>query len=733
LKFSRKEEFVAETVKRVYEFGEFRLYVEERLLLRGRNPLPLTPKLFDALLFFVQNSGHLLLKDELMKQLWPDSFVEEVNLSQSISRLRKILGETASRQYIATVAGQGYRFVAEVKQVANGQETADALVIESHTRERVVVEEEGGPEADRLMIGHALPARTQRRRKFWLIPLVLGLAALVWLARPPKPPRLLAATQITNDGLRKWQGYSGPLLLTDGSRIYTVEDKGAGSMASTLVQVPVSGGETIPIPVPFPLIQITDLDRWRSEMLLLSWSGAAELDAPLWAYSLLNGDYRRVGDLKVSDATWAADGSIIFTRGTALWSAGPDGSQPQLLARFEGIPGAPRESPDQRVIRFTLADPQTHSTSLWEVSRNGQNPHPLLSSSNGQPRECCGSWTPDGRYYVFQSLLEGRWGIWALREKSRLIWKDRGPFELTTGPIDYVAPTPSLDGKKLFAVGLQSRSELLRLDPAKKLFAPFLPKVPAASIDFSGDGNWAAYVSGVDGQLWRSRSDGTDRQQLTYPPTIVAMPTWSPDGKWIAFMAGLPGKTWKIYVVSGKGGPATELLSESADEFDPTWSPDGRRLAFGRRVWGTESAESRPALYIVDLETREVSKISGSDGLFSPRWSRGGQLAAVSADSKRLMLYDSKKHNWGELVSGGVAFPRWSHDDKYIYLDTTGNDRFVCRVDIHSRKTERIASLENLRPGGILGAWSGLAPDDSPMFVRDAGSYEIYAFDLGLP
>jgi hypothetical protein len=97
------------------------------------------------------------------------------------------------------------------------------------------------------------------------------------------------------------------------------------------------------------------------------------------------------------------------------------------------------------------------------------------------------------------------------------------------------------------------------------------------------------------------------------------------------------------------------------------------------------------------------------------------------------MLYDSKKHNWGELVSGGVAFPRWSHDDKYIYLDTTGNDRFVCRVDIHSRKTERIASLENLRPGGILGAWSGLAPDDSPMFVRDAGSYEIYAFDLGLP
>jgi Tol biopolymer transport system component len=146
-----------------------------------------------------------------------------------------------------------------------------------------------------------------------------------------------------------------------------------------------------------------------------------------------------------------------------------------------------------------------------------------------------------------------------------------------------------------------------------------------------------------------------------------------------------------------------------------------------------ESAGSQPALYTVDLETKEVSKIPQSDGLFSPRWSRGGQLAAVSADSKRLMLYDSLKHTWNELMSGGVAFPRWSHDDKYIYFDTTGNDRFVCRVDVHSQKTERIASLENLRPGGTLGSWSGLTPDDSPLFARDTGSQEIYAFDIELP
>jgi len=107
-----KEAGVAGTANRVYEFGRFRLDAGERVLLRDGNALPLTPRLFETLLLLVENSGHLLLKDEMMKNLWPDSFVEEVNLSQNVSRLRKILEETPSQLFIATVAGQGYRFVA---------------------------------------------------------------------------------------------------------------------------------------------------------------------------------------------------------------------------------------------------------------------------------------------------------------------------------------------------------------------------------------------------------------------------------------------------------------------------------------------------------------------------------------------------------------------------------------------------------------------------------------------
>jgi DNA-binding winged helix-turn-helix (wHTH) protein len=117
---------VAETAKRVYEFGRFRLDADERLLERDGNPLPLTPKLFDTLLLLVKNGGHLMSKDELMKKLWPDSFVEEVNLSQNVSRLRKILEETPNQRFISTVAGQGYRFVAEVREVVESPQTGNA-------------------------------------------------------------------------------------------------------------------------------------------------------------------------------------------------------------------------------------------------------------------------------------------------------------------------------------------------------------------------------------------------------------------------------------------------------------------------------------------------------------------------------------------------------------------------------------------------------------------------------
>ena len=127
-----------------YEFGPFRLVPEERQLLRDGQVVPLTPKAFDLLLVLVENSGHLIAKEELMKRVWPDSFVEEANLSVKISALRRALGEGPDEpQYVETVPRHGYRFVAGVKERSNeGPESSTREVGEVHSHKRPVADHE---------------------------------------------------------------------------------------------------------------------------------------------------------------------------------------------------------------------------------------------------------------------------------------------------------------------------------------------------------------------------------------------------------------------------------------------------------------------------------------------------------------------------------------------------------------------------------------------------------------
>ena len=103
----------------LYEFGDFCLDTRRRILRRGSEALPLTPKSLDVLWLLIQSGGKVVTKDELMKAVWPDRFVEESNLTQTIFMLRKALGETLDQRYIVTIPGRGYRFTAEVKAVPN--------------------------------------------------------------------------------------------------------------------------------------------------------------------------------------------------------------------------------------------------------------------------------------------------------------------------------------------------------------------------------------------------------------------------------------------------------------------------------------------------------------------------------------------------------------------------------------------------------------------------------------
>ena len=108
---------MSQPVRHLYEFGPFRLDATERLLLRDEQHIPLTPKAFETLLVLVEHGGHVIDKDELMKKVWPNTFVEEVNLAKNVSSLRKILDSEQSEHYIETIPKRGYRFVAGVREV----------------------------------------------------------------------------------------------------------------------------------------------------------------------------------------------------------------------------------------------------------------------------------------------------------------------------------------------------------------------------------------------------------------------------------------------------------------------------------------------------------------------------------------------------------------------------------------------------------------------------------------
>src|SRR5215467_3498672 len=142
--------------KHLYEFGPFRLDATDHQLFRQGTPLPLTPKALDTLLILVQNSGRILEKDELMKAVWPDTIVEENNLTQNVSALRKVLGQDF--RFIETMPRRGYRFVAEVSE---RWEEIPTLIVRQHTRSSVIIEEEQDSEPEDQVVSNSTGASSR--------------------------------------------------------------------------------------------------------------------------------------------------------------------------------------------------------------------------------------------------------------------------------------------------------------------------------------------------------------------------------------------------------------------------------------------------------------------------------------------------------------------------------------------------------------------------------------------
>ena len=191
-------------------------------------------------------------------------------------------------------------------------------------------------------------------------------------------------------------------------------------------------------------------------------------------------------------------------------------------------------------------------------------------------------------------------------------------MQLTAGPMDFRSPVSSVDGKRLFVIGEQRRGELVRFESKSGQFVPYLGGISALDVDVSKDGQWVAYVSYPEGVLWRSRVDGSQRLQLSSLPMQAYLPRWSPDGKQIAFSAAVPGGPDKIYVVAADGGRPAQLTARNHYETDPNWSPDQNSLVFGGEPWFEGGAPGSAVIHMLDLKTRQVSILSGSEGLSPP-------------------------------------------------------------------------------------------------------------------
>ncbi len=571
------------------------------------------------------------------------------------------------------------------------------------------------------------PKSVKLPRRRWLLGLsallMVGAALLTALLTRPLPvPKVSNYVQLSHDGEPK------ALVGTDGSRLYLGFARTITYNATIgIMEMSASGGDPVRIPAASKAILPLNVSRDGAELLVKDNQGT-DYTGQLWTLPILGGSPRRLSGLVGQDAAWSPDGStLVYADGNELFLARNDGTESRKLVSVGGRAFYPAWSLAGSKLRFTIIDDKTRGSSLWEVSAQGTNLHPLFSGWHNSPDECCGKWTANGKYFVFES--QGQ--IWALSEPGEFLRRSADkPIQLTSSPLSLFTPLPSKDGKKLFVVGRSYRGELVRGESKSGPFTPYLSGISAEDVVFSKDGQWVAYVSYPEGILWRSKPDGSEKIQLSSAPLFAALPRWSPDGKHLTFYNYSVGKPGQIYLVSAGGGSPQQLLPEDPEpKQDPDWSPDGNKIVFG-----SVPADNNSALRLLDLTTHHVSVLPDSRGLFSPRWSPDGtHIVAMPADSLSLLLFDCETQKWSQLAKARAAFPNWSRDGQYVYFLRWLDNPAVLRVRISDRKVEEVSDLTNLPTTGSIGPWLGLDADDAPLVLKDIGTQDIYALDWQEP
>ncbi len=668
-------------------FGVFEADRKTGELRKAGLRVKLADQPFRLLIALLERPGELVTREELRKLLWLDDCAGnfEQGLNRAVNKLRTALSDSAALpRYIETLPGYGYRFMGVVDREPTG--------------------------------GSIFPPRSP-----W-IPVGLVAAGLVaaavaysvWQLVPPPLPDL-RWRKLTTDNFNKF----GPAL-NDGTRIYFLASYGSESF---LAQIPVRGGQPsrLPITLPGPTCSLQDLSPDGQEILLTA--GVVKdrtRTLPLWTLQIAEETARRLDVLPATSAAYSpTDGTIAFTTESALWVIPHHGPPRRLVELRDSILNSVSWDRRGQVIAFSRQNPLSAQTAAWEVRQDGTRLRPVIAAWQAKNHLPIG-WVPDRPLELFAA--DG--GFWARREASPPFRQaDAVPTKLTESEPEFSDRVRLRSGGSFTAIGVDRLGEMQRFDAGENEWKPLLDGISAEAAEFSPDRKRVAYVTYPQQTLWVRDADGRQPIQLTSPPVIARYPHWSPDGKRLAFNAQeRPDMPLRMFLVDADGSAVhLAVSSDAGSQGDPSWSPDGKHLAYGLDV---RSARESAYIRIVDLNSGQVTKLPGSDGLFGPRWSPDGKMiAALERDGQgRLRLYRFDKNQWSTLSNGRADWPSWNRTSTAI-LFRAGDALNETQVD--TGRVHRIVSLKNEEIGGFTHA-IGRAKDDAPTRTLNRDGRQIY-------
>jgi len=576
----------------IYEFGPFRMDPDKQVLFRENQPIPVTPKVFETLLALVRHSRDVVSKEELLKEVWPDSFVEESNLSQNIFVLRKALGDTAeNRQYIVTLPGKGYRFVASVRTVTQQDE-----VLVAHVRARTqIVIEENEPETEQALKTvpkAAPPPKTQPRRAFYyyvaaVVVLSAALPGALFLRRSPPA---------NSPASKEWEQLTFftdsavyPALSPDGRMLAFIRGNDSFLGPGQIYVKMLSGGEPV---------QLTNDSRTKlaptfsPDSSSIAYSVTEPWDT--WEVPVLGGEPHMLMP-NSSSLTWIEQGKRL------LFSEFREGLHLVVVATDEGrgssrgdvyVPSGMRSmahhsylSPDGRWVLIVEMDSQTKIGPCRVVPFPAAGVPPTNEVRLVGPlhRTCiAGAWSPDGKWIYLTASEEpgglGRAG-WLLASGSH-IWRQRfpdgEPEQVTFGPTSQEGIAIAPDGKSLItSVGSQDRTVWMHDKDGDHQISS---EGSASSPSFSSDGR-SLYFLMSNGQthgeeLW-IKDLGSGKVERVLPGYPMQDYSVSRDGKEFAFTMNDQGGRSNIWVAPASRRSSPVRISSAVAEDAPLLLPDG--------------------------------------------------------------------------------------------------------------------------------------------------------------